>query len=580
MVNNELVLLDQVLVQREAERTTPIAADYAFELFACEQALRERELSSEEISDGVIGGGNDGGFDGIYALLNEAVLTEDSEVLAADFVATKYPARSKLELWLVQAKREESFSETAIEKASDSARRLLNLSEAEEDLLRLYSRAVVERISLFRKALRALATRRPTVTVWFVYASRGTTSDINAKVEIKGRDLQRQLAGVITGAEAHVEFLGAVELWQRVNSVPSYTSELEFQENVTRGNGHVALVKLRDYVKFLKDEDGTLRRYIFDWNVRDYQGDVEVNREIGDSIKDVDSPEFWWLNNGITVVCSSASTVSKTYILDNVQVVNGLQTSYTIFNELSAVEETHAALDRAVLVRILVTGDDLATRDRVIRATNRQTSVPAASLRATDDIQRDIEAYFLGHGWFYDRRKNYYRNIGKSSEKIISIPLLAQAVMAMGLGRPDNSRARPSSLLKRDEDYKRVFSRSVPLPTYLWLAESQKKIDAFLLSDPSVTAQERTDLRFHVAMVAARRLVGQSVVAVGQLNSTAREKTISDADLHECLELVREAQVDFSKASGDSPDKIAKGPDFVLHLSSLKFDPLAADDGQ
>jgi hypothetical protein len=66
VVNNELVLLDQVLKQRQDERSTPIKDDDAFELFACEQALGERDLSMEEVADGVVGGGNDGGLDGVY----------------------------------------------------------------------------------------------------------------------------------------------------------------------------------------------------------------------------------------------------------------------------------------------------------------------------------------------------------------------------------------------------------------------------------------------------------------------------------------------------------------------------------
>lgn len=65
----------------------------------------------------------------------------------------------------------------------------------------------------------------------------------------------------------------------------------------------------------------------------------------------------------------------------------------------------------------------------------------------------------------------------------MSIPLLAQAVMAMGLSRPDNSRARPSSLLKRDDDYQKIFSANLPLEVFLWLAQSQKAVDAFLLSE-------------------------------------------------------------------------------------------------
>lgn len=514
MTDNEVVLLDQILAGRQQERVKAIRDDEAFELFAAEQALHGRELSSEEIADGTIGGTNDAALDGVFVFVGGTLLSEDSEVLQSDFKIASVPVGVKIEVWLIQAKRSTSFTETAIEKVADASRRLLRLSEEEQDLLQLYSGAVVLRTGFFRKALRVLAVRHPKVEVHFVYATRGRTGGdnaINTKVKIKAEELERQFSEVVLGSTTgFVEFLGAAELWRRASTVPSYTTELTYQENATSGNSHVALVKLRDYVSFLSEQDGSLRRHIFDWNVRDYQGDVEVNREIHESLLDPGAPEFWWLNNGVTIVCSRATVVSKTYSMDDVQVVNGLQTSHTIHNALRSVEETHFAFDRTVLVRILVTGDDPATRDKVIRATNRQTTVPAASLRATDDIQRDIEAYFLGHDWFYDRRKNFYRNSGKSAERIVSIPLLAQAAMAMGLSRPDNSRARPSSLLKRDDDYRKIFSKEVPVEVYLWLAESQKAVDAFLSSaEVGSPAAERNNLKFHLAMVAATKLVGR-----------------------------------------------------------------------
>lgn len=568
MVNNELALLDQVLRQRQADRLTPMRDDNAFELFVCEQALHGRDLSADEIADGVIGGGNDGGIDGVYVLLNGISLSEDSDVFHDEFSPSKVPTGTRLELWLIQGKRETSFTETAIEKVADSTRRLLSLSEEEDDLRKLYSSEIVSRTGFFRDALRALATRHPQVEINFVYATRGRTEELNTKVEIKAQDLRAQLSGVITGALGNVDFLGAAELWRRVNSVPSYTMQLTCQEIATSGNSYVALVKLRDYMSFLSDQHGDLRRHIFDWNVRDYQGDVEVNREIRGSLQDPTVPEFWWLNNGITIVCSRASGAGKTYSLDDVQVVNGLQTSHTIYNVLRSAGDDHHAMEQAVLVRILVTGDEPATRDRVIRATNRQTSVPAASLRATDDIQRDIEAFFYGHGWFYDRRKNYYRNKGKSLERIVSIPLLAQAVMAMGLSRPDNSRARPSSLLKRNEEYQTIFSGTVPLEVYLWLAESQKAVDAFLVSeDANATTQERTNLRFHLAMVAAAKLAGLQIRRPQQLRQLAQQRTpITEAGLGNCLAEVRKCFEEFGKNSGDTADKISKGPKFVEYL--------------
>ena len=47
-----------------------------------------------------------------------------------------------------------------------------------------------------------------------------------------------------------------------------------------------------------------------------------------------------------------------------------------------------------------------SARRSVTGSCSAQSSVTAASLRVTDEIQRNIESFFLEHGWFYDRRKN------------------------------------------------------------------------------------------------------------------------------------------------------------------------------
>lgn len=567
MVDNELVLLDQVLQQRQSERTTPLRDDDAFEIFACEQVLREQDLSPEEVALGVIGGSNDGAIDGIFVFLGESLLAEDHDIFqSASFSPTSIASGTTLRLWLIQAKTETSFTESAIDKISNSTSRLLNLGEVDSELEKLYSPSVVTATGLFRTALRRLATRHLKVEIHFSYVTRGRTKEINAKVEIKARDLEKKLSQVVTDATASVNFLGAAELWSLTNSVPSYTTELRYQENATGGSSHVALVKLRDYVRFLSTESGGLKRHIFDLNVRDYQGDVEVNKEIRDSLLDESGPEFWWLNNGVTIVCSKTSIVDKTYILDDVQIVNGLQTSHTIHRVLRDVAEDHPSMDRSVLVRILVTKDDPVTRDRVIRATNRQTQVPAASLRATDEIQRNIESYFLASGWFYDRRKNFYRNSGKSPERIVGIPLLAQAVMAMGLSRPDNSRARPSSLLKRNDDYARIFTSKIPLKLYLWFAQSQKEVDSFLSTDPSVTTQEKTNLRFHLSMIATTKLLGRKINSPIQLKAFTEAptaKSILDADLTISLKQLKDGFKIYQAKTGDASDKIAKGSGFI-----------------
>ena len=427
---------------------------------------------------------------------------------------------------------------------------------------------------LFRRALERLAVRHPSVHIEFSYVSRGDKDTINTKVRQKATDLEKEFTKTVTGATGVVSFLGADELWASASAAPNYTLQLTYRENATSGSSHVALVSLRDYVAFLSDEDGNLIRHIFDWNVRDYQGNIEVNKEIKASLEDREAPDFWWLNNGVTIICSTASIQGKTYTLDDVQIVNGLQTSYTTYQALSAVEKDDPVFDRTLLVRILQT-EDPATRDRVIRATNRQTSVPEASLRATDDTQRRIEAFFASNDFYYDRRKNYYRNNGKPMDRIIGIPLLAQTIMAVGLSRPDDSRARPSSLLKSDRNYQTMFSSDIPLHIYLWAAKAQKEVDGFLQTpEAGVTTPERINLRFHLAMLATAKLLGTRVRSPKQLTELASKgRTLAEADLPACLVTLRETMQILVDEAGESPDKIAKGREFVeAILGTGEFD--------
>ena len=564
MSDNTRVLLDHFLSQQKSESTTPLPDDSAFELFACEQVLKHFELTIDELALGVVGGGDDGGIDGVYTFVDDHLIAEDSDIFEKDFSASRLNHGVPIKLILIQAKRSTSFTETAIDVVVSSTARLLDLEQTEEKLNRLYSSTLIERFSLFRLALERLAIRYPSVEIEFAYVTRGDKETINPKVVQKARDLEIQFGKTSTEAVGMVSFLGADELWASASAAPNYTLQLTYRENATSDTSHVALVSLRDFVSFLSDDNGNLNRHIFDWNVRDFQGNVEVNKEIKSSLEDQNAPDFWWLNNGVTIICSKASTQGKTFTLDDVQIVNGLQTSYTTFEALSTLDQDDPVFDRIVLVRILQT-DDPGTRDRVIRATNRQTSVSEASLRATDETQRRIEAFFETNELYYDRRKNFYRNKGMPKDRIISIPLLAQIIMAVGLSRADDSRARPSSLLKSEINYQTMFSDNIPLEVYLWAAKAQKEVDGFLQSSSlEVSTSERTNLRFHLSMLATAKLLGKRVDDPKDLEQIAKEgRSLAEADLIGCLSTLREVMQNMVDETDESPDKIAKGREFV-----------------
>ena len=506
----------------------------------------------------------------MYCFLNGNLIAEDSEVLEPTFDPTTVRREPDLTLVVIQAKRTPSFAETPFEILQATLAEMFELAKSPQQLAQLFSAELIERFEIFRGAWQKLSTRHPRIAVRVFYASRGDTQRINKKVIVRGDCLKEQVTAAIPKATADVAFLGARELVDLAGREKSYALELAYRENATAADSHVALVALDDYLAFITDDVGALRRYIFDWNVRDYEGAVEVNREIAERLADEDSPEFWWLNNGVTVICSQASTTGRTFTLDDVQIVNGLQTSVTIYEYLKGARLDDPARKRSVLVRIIAT-DNHSTRDLVIRATNRQTTVSQASLRATDQIQRDIEQYFVHHDWFYERRKNYYRNQGRTPGRIVSIPYLAQAIMAIGLSEPSNSRARPSSLLKSESDYARVFDPSLDFAIYLWVARIQKDVDEFLRTDAAAASpSERTNLRFHVSMLAVATAFGGRVYNPSQLKSVVGA-VVSEASMLDALNKVRGAVQTFQTDRGEPLDKVAKGSAFTEALLTAQF---------
>jgi hypothetical protein len=110
-----------------------------------------------------------------------------------------------------------------------------------------------------------------------------------------------------------------------------------------------------------------------------------------------------------------------------------------------------------------------------------------------------------------------------------------------------------------------MFTRDIPLNVYLWMEQSQKAVDSFLLSEAAgTTPQERTSLRFHLSMIAAANLLGARVHNPVQLQSIAAAGTpITEVDLKARLALLKESLSARVDETGDGPDKIVKGHRFV-----------------
>ena len=246
----------------------------------------------------------------------------------------------------------------------------------------------------------------------------------------------------------------------------NYSAELPFVTYFAQGEQYVLLSKLSDYNYFISDADGKLKKYLFDSNVRDYMGINSVNEDILRTLNQEGSTDFWWLNNGITIVCTGVVIVGKTMTIHNVQIVNGLQTSESIYRYCSSHKNDDS---RNVLVKVLTCQDE-SVRDAIIRATNNQTAVQAASLHATDKIQRDIEDSLLKHDLYYERRINYYTNQGIPNSKIFTPIYLASGYRCLIEKRPEKGVTTKSKLMRNPKEYQKVFSEQTDLEVWPHIA--------------------------------------------------------------------------------------------------------------
>lgn len=544
MADNSQHILNNVLTQQRQDLLPGASEQDFFEIFCAEQILKDFALSYDEVQSGIVDGEHDGGVDSAFAFVN-------GELIYEDFDTTPFKKDVRIELHLIQSKTSGGFSEAPVNKFISITRNLLKL-DADYAELTQYNGAVKGVLDNFRIAYRKLAARFPTLKLHYHYASKKADAHVHQNLQLKAEELKRVAQELFPDSEISVEFLGARKLLELARRRPKTTYELRVSKSLSAVDGYVVLSTLSDYDGFLRGGGEKVRSELFESNVRDFQGDTEVNAEIVSTLQHETSVEFWWMNNGVTILASRATLNGDSVMIENPQIVNGLQTSTQIARHFDAVK---GADSRHVMVKIVSSEND-ETRDKIIKATNRQNAVQPATLRATDKVQRDIEETLKSAGLFYDRRKNFYKNEGKPADKIISIPLMAQAVMSIILARPDSARARPSSLIKDKTVYAQVFSEAHPINMYVNAAQLIRMVDRVLRTRSELSARDRSNLRFYVLFWLACKVAKKINPTAGDL-AKIDIKAVDDAQ----VEAAADETFKIYETLGGT-DQVAKGPDF------------------
>lgn len=536
------VLIRTILGKNKVRYGTNLSDPDAFEYFCAETVLKRLALTFDEIDKGVVDGKNDGGIDSVYFFVNRSLIAIDTEM-------DTFKSPVTVDLFIIQSKIEGGFSETAMAKLLASVPELIRLDADIATLATLYNSDVLEIFMKYRDGLSNLAAQFPTVNVHIIYATLATVG--NDKVDAMIPGLVKAITDRFPKSTCSVELWGAAKLYEAAQKQSVVVKKLPFvKAAISHGKGYVLLAKLKDYYEFIT-ENGQIMDALFEFNVRDYQSSAAVNKEIAATLMGTkDEADFWWLNNGVTILAEEAQSQDNKLTVKNPLVVNGLQTSHEIHRFFSGggIDEK----ERSVQVRVLEI-DDEARRDRVIKATNSQTGIKPASLHATEPFQRKIEDYLAQLGVFYDRRKDYWRNKGKPADKIIGIERLAQSLIAIGLERPHDARGRPTTIMKNDDEYQALFSDNTDLKIYEVCARLYFAVDAYFQKErANIDSKYRNNLRYHLMMQLAWRLNGSRPVHPAALRSL-QVANLKDIDIKTALD---HTIVHFDVAGAE--DKVAK----------------------
>lgn len=557
MSKNAQILLESLIEQEFQNNDNYSSISDYFEFFSASQILKNQGLSDDEVDNGIVGKGLDGGCDSIYLFLNNLLITPD----VVEHISA--PKDSILEMIIIQSKKTTSFGENAVMKWKTISGNLLDLSKTTTDFMTRYNVDVLEAFTMFRDTYTRLITSRVKLKFKFYYAT--LASELHPNVIQQAEELKDTIKGLFPNAVVEVTFVDSDALFDMYNAVIENRVNLKFADIPISPNqkNYIALVDLKSYFNFIVNDEGDVKKSFFDSNVRDYQGKNNVNSSISETLHRADDNDFWWLNNGVTVLASEATLVNNRELqIVNPEIVNGLQTSMEIYNYFSENREALESEKRSILLRIIVP-DNEESRDQIIFATNNQTNIPKATLRVTDPIHLQIEMYFKSRGLFYDRRKNYYKNQGRKPAEIVGVSFLAQCLITIFLKKPDYARARPSTLLNDEKTYNELYEKNNDLEVFYRVALLGKKIQRNVRSGSNYSSAEKSDILYYVLYAVIADVLGKKNITPADIKNLDID-SVTDT----LIEDIRNRVYEIYKQHGEN-GRVAKSAEFIQYIDNM-----------
>lgn len=201
--------------------------------------------------------------------------------------------------------------------------------------------------------------------------------------------------------------------------------------------------------------EGIQDQSLFSRNVRLWQGNSRVNKDLVKTIKDPkEHDNFFLYHNGISIVCTKYSFEDKVLTLENYQVINGCQSLKSLYQNRDALDDKLQILTKIIKIE----GSDTALANTITKNANNQNAIALKDLKSNDRIQIGLKRTFEEA---YSDKVFYQIKRGETAEKhqeTITIDYAAQLITAFYLGESYKTHLKTNFF---SSDYEKIFSRDM-----------------------------------------------------------------------------------------------------------------------
>lgn len=383
------------------------------------------DIDVAEAAQFITDGGNDGGFDAAY--ITEA---QDSQLNVVLF-QSKYSRNLE---------NDSNFPANAVEKAVNTVRWVFD-PKANIELNKKSKEKVYEIRSFI------LDGQIPYVT--FVMLNNGLPWNQDADNHINNAFAEQKQVRFVHFC--HIDII------RYINRTTAIDAQLSFSGRAVQENfnykrvilGRVSVMEIYELME--KYGDSLLEK-----NIRRYLGKNAVNDGIIQTLLDSDKrPNFFFFNNGITMICEKFSyngLQEQNWIvkINRLQIINGGQTCKTVHQTI----KEHPDIDYSqvyLLVRLYEVNDDEGIIQDITYATNSQNPVDFRDLKSNDQWQILLEKGTNDLGYIYKRKRD---NV--LSTNVIPSTVAAEAVFAVWREKPHLAKYRRNEFF--DKYYEEIFT--------------------------------------------------------------------------------------------------------------------------